>query len=143
MGQYALTVDEVPVDGFWSISVYNAEGYVDQSDPNSNSINSVTATPNPDGSITVNFGECAYDRPNCVPITAGWNYVVRLYRPHPEILDGTWSFPPSEGTGTARPDGRQGTRHEPDVRSWGCEMSGARHRLRTFGPVAAVVATLD
>ncbi len=23
----------------------------------------------------------------------GWNYLVRLYRPRPEILDGTWSFP--------------------------------------------------
>ena len=23
----------------------------------------------------------------------GWNYTVRLYRPHPEILDGSWKFP--------------------------------------------------
>jgi hypothetical protein len=26
----------------------------------------------------------------------GWNYIVRLYRPRPEILDGTWTFPSVE-----------------------------------------------
>jgi hypothetical protein len=26
----------------------------------------------------------------------GWNYIVRLYRPRPEILDGTWTFPAAE-----------------------------------------------
>ena len=52
--------------------------------------------PNADGSITVNFGGCGDDRPNCLPITDGWNYAVRLYRPRPEILDGTWTFPTAE-----------------------------------------------
>lgn len=28
-----------------------------------------------------------------MPITHGWNYLVQLYRPRPEILDGAWSFP--------------------------------------------------
>jgi hypothetical protein len=23
----------------------------------------------------------------------GWNYIVRLYRPRAQILDGTWKFP--------------------------------------------------
>jgi len=35
--------------------------------------------------------EC--DLVSAVPITQGWNYLVRLYRPRPEILDGTWIFP--------------------------------------------------
>jgi hypothetical protein len=26
----------------------------------------------------------------------GWNYMVRLYRPRPEILDGTWKFPEAQ-----------------------------------------------
>jgi hypothetical protein len=26
----------------------------------------------------------------------GWNYVVRLYQPAPEILDGSWTFPDVE-----------------------------------------------
>ncbi len=30
---------------------------------------------------------------NCLPIYAGWNYMVRLYRPRREVLDGTWKFP--------------------------------------------------
>jgi hypothetical protein len=26
----------------------------------------------------------------------GWNYIIRLYRPRPEILTGTWTFPAIE-----------------------------------------------
>ena len=44
------------------------------------------------GSVTVRFGGPG-DEPNHLPITAGWNYLVRLYRPRPEILDGSWTFP--------------------------------------------------
>jgi hypothetical protein len=35
-------------------------------------------------------------RANCLPIMAGWNYVIRLYQPGPEILDGRWTFPDVE-----------------------------------------------
>ena len=28
-----------------------------------------------------------------LPITKGWNYAVRMYRPRKEILDGSWTFP--------------------------------------------------
>ena len=31
--------------------------------------------------------------PNCLPIVAGWNYTVRLYRPRAPILNGSWKFP--------------------------------------------------
>ena len=31
-----------------------------------------------------------------IPIMDGWNYVVRLYRPRAEILDGSWTFPSIE-----------------------------------------------
>lgn len=30
---------------------------------------------------------------DCLPISSGWNYLVRLYRPRQEILDGSWTFP--------------------------------------------------
>ena len=33
---------------------------------------------------------------NCLPVPAGWNYLVRLYRPKPEILTGAWTFPEPE-----------------------------------------------
>jgi len=31
--------------------------------------------------------------PNSVPILKGRNYMVRLYRPRAEVLDGRWKFP--------------------------------------------------
>ena len=31
------------------------------------------------------------DRPNSLPIMEGWNYLVRLYRPRREVVDGTWT----------------------------------------------------
>ena len=91
MGAYELTVRDVPVDGFWSISVYNADGYFEPNDRNAYSVNNITATPNDDGSVTVRFGG-ADDLPNMIPIMDGWNYLVRLYRPRGEILDGSWTF---------------------------------------------------
>jgi len=32
-------------------------------------------------------------RGNCIPITLGWNYAIRMYQPREEILDGSWQFP--------------------------------------------------
>ena len=94
VGAYQLRVRDVPVDGFWSISVYNADGFFEPNDRDSYSVNNITATPNDDGSITVHFG--GDDQPNLIPIMDGWNYIVRLYRPRPEILAGTWKFPTIE-----------------------------------------------
>ena len=91
-----LTVRDVPVDGFWSVSVYNADGFFEPNDRDANSVNNITATPNDDGSITVHFGGCGDVAPNCLPIMDGWNYIVRLYRPRPEVLDGSWTFPSLE-----------------------------------------------
>jgi len=95
-GEYQLTVRDVPVDGFWSISLYNAAGYFEPNDRGAYSINNVTAARDQDGSVTIHFGGCDDGRPNCLPITGGWNYVVRLYRPRAEILDGSWTFPALE-----------------------------------------------
>jgi hypothetical protein len=92
VGRYELTVGDVPVDGFWSISVYNAEGYFEPNDAGVYSVNSVTGIRNDDGSMTVRFGD--HDGlPNSIPVTDGWNYLVRLYRPRDEIINGSWKFP--------------------------------------------------
>ena len=94
---YQLTVKDVPVDAFWSVSVYNAAGYYEKNSQNAYTLNSVTAKKEPDGSIIIRFGGCDRNpdshRDNCLPITNGWNYTVRLYRPRKEILEGKWKFP--------------------------------------------------
>jgi hypothetical protein len=93
---HKLTVDQVPVDGFWSITVYNAEGYLQPNPYNAYSLNNITAAKGADGSIVVQFGGCDGKVSNCLPIMTGWNYMVRLYRPRPEILSGKWTFPEAQ-----------------------------------------------
>jgi hypothetical protein len=93
---YRLTVKDVPVDGFWSVSVYNAQGYFEKNKFDAYTLNNITAKKDPDGSVTIQFGGCDGKVANCLPITPGWNYLVRLYRPRPEILDGKWTFPKAQ-----------------------------------------------
>ena len=58
------------------------------------SVNSVTGTRNDDGSVTVRFVPTGTPAPpNSIPIPEGWNYMIRLYQPHPEILNGSWMPP--------------------------------------------------
>ena len=89
---YTLNVKDVPVDGFWSISLYNGKGFFQENKYNTYSINNITGVKNEDGSMTVHFGGDP-KQSNYLPIMDGWNYIVRLYQPHQDILDGTWNFP--------------------------------------------------
>ena len=81
------------MDAFWSVTIYNEDGYIEENPMGAYSFNNVTAAPNDDGSITIYFGGCEDRRVNCLPISEGWNYAVRMYEPRPEILDGSWTFP--------------------------------------------------
>lgn len=94
---YRLAVPaDVPVNGFWSITVYGADGYIAPNELGVYSLNSVTAQPNADGSVTILFGGCDGGAPNCIPVPPNWNYMVRLYRPGPELLDASWTFPEAQ-----------------------------------------------
>ena len=101
-GTYRVTAKDVPVDGFWSITVYDAEGHFVKNPLDRYSLNSITAEKDADGSVTVQFGGCEDQPANCLPIFPGWNYMVRLYRPRSEILDGTWAFPEAQPGGSGR-----------------------------------------
>jgi hypothetical protein len=96
---HTVTVKDVPVDGFWSVTVYDAKGYLQPNELDAWSVNNLTAKKADDGSVTVQFGGCDGAVPNCLPVTPGWNYLVRLYRPRAEILDGSWTFPEPQAKG--------------------------------------------
>ena len=83
---------DVPVRAFWSVTVYNADGFISENDLGVYSYNNVTAKPNADGSITIHFGGDP-DQINYLPISEGWNYGIRMYEPGDEILNGSWTFP--------------------------------------------------
>jgi hypothetical protein len=89
---YTLTLKDVPVDAFWSVTLYDADGWMPINKYNAYSFNSVTSKRNADGSVTVHFGGDP-KQPNYFPIVKGWNYIVRQYRPRKEILEGKWKVP--------------------------------------------------
>jgi hypothetical protein len=93
---YRLTVEDVPTKDFWSITVYNKDGFFTPNDLNAYSLNDVTAQKSADGSIAIQFGGCDGKVANCLPTPEDWNYMVRLYRPEAQILDGSWKFPVAE-----------------------------------------------
>lgn len=92
---YVLTVKDVPVDGFWSVTVYNAKGFMEKNDHGVYSFNNVTAQKDATGGITIHFGGDPSSA-NYMPITPGWNYIVRLYQPRAELLKSRWKFPDAQ-----------------------------------------------
>jgi hypothetical protein len=95
-GDYELVFKDVPVEAFWSVSVYNARGFFEPNARDLYSVNSVTGDRNDDGSTTVRFVASADGDvpPNAIVAPEGWNYLIRLYRPRAAIIDGGWTPPP-------------------------------------------------
>lgn len=96
VGEYKITVHDVPVEHFWSVTVYNKDGFFEKNKFDSYSVNNITGEKGQDGSITVHFGGCDDGRVNCIPVTEGWNYTARFYGPGDEILSGSYEFPKPE-----------------------------------------------
>lgn len=97
-GDYDLAFTDVPVDAFWSVSVYNARGFFEKNAKDLYTVNSVTAERANDGSITVRLIASTEGQipANAIVTPEGWNYLIRLYRPRAEILDGRWKPPKLE-----------------------------------------------
>ena len=90
---YRMTLRDVPVDAFWSVSIYNRDGFFEPNPYDSYNANSVTARPAADGSVTFDLAPVDDGYDNHLYVMDGWNYTVRLYRPRPAVLDGTWTPP--------------------------------------------------
>jgi hypothetical protein len=88
-----------PVDAFWSITMYDAEGYQVANELDRFAIGDRDQlTYNPDGSldIVIQHTNPGPDRQaNWLPAPTGpLGVTMRLYAPRPEILNGQWAPPP-------------------------------------------------
>ncbi len=85
--QSTTFVDPKNEGGFWSITVYNKEGFLFAK----SNMNSYKAKANEDGSYTVRFG--CDGQENNIDIkneTGAWNAIVRAYRPSQLVQSGKW-----------------------------------------------------
>jgi hypothetical protein len=89
---HKATYDVPDNEAFWSITVYNSNGYMEKE---KNIVNSSNVNLNSDGTFTVYFGsqENCGDVPNRVDVTEGWNFAMRIYRPGESVLNGTYKLP--------------------------------------------------
>ena len=79
--------DPKNVGGFWSITVYDKNGFMFDEVAN---VNSNVATPNDDGTFTVHFG-CGESAVNNLPVrngTGAWNAAMRHYTPSDAVKSG-------------------------------------------------------
>jgi hypothetical protein len=92
---YSATYQVPENNAFWSITVYGNDGFMKTENV---IVNSSTAKMNADGTFTVYFGskEQCGDKPNRLDVTEGWNFLMRIYRPGPSVLDGTYQLPKAE-----------------------------------------------
>jgi hypothetical protein len=88
-----------PVDAFWSITLYDAQGFQVANDLGRFAVSSwMTFNYNPDGSLDLYFqnAEPSPDKEaNWLPAPKGpFNLCMRLYAPKSEALTGKWNPPP-------------------------------------------------
>ncbi|MFV0447449.1 MAG: DUF1254 domain-containing protein [Vibrio sp.] len=82
--QATYQAPEVTGKGFYSLTVYNNDGYIafDRAVLNKNNIKY-----NSDGSFTVSYGNCPKDAPNAMPVAEGWDVMMRIYKPNLSLTE--------------------------------------------------------
>jgi hypothetical protein len=88
-GTYKLSLKNVPCRAFWSVTVYNSDGYISSENYN---INSAFTELEEDGSYVINFGTDSTSK-NYLDTFDGWNFVLRIYEPTELYLSGDWEKP--------------------------------------------------
>ena len=86
-----LTLKNVPNDprAFWSVTVYDAEGFSTGENYN---INSAFAKANEQGDYVIHVGGDK-NQDNYLDIFPGWNAAIRIYSPTDAYFNGSWTPP--------------------------------------------------
>jgi hypothetical protein len=87
-----LTLKDVPAGAFWSVTVYDAEGFPQGDVYN---INSAFAVPEDDGSVIIHFGGDK-GAVNYMDIFDIWEVSLRIYEPTEAYFNGEWVMPELE-----------------------------------------------
>ena len=87
-----LTLKDVPAGAFWSVTVYDADGFPQGDVYN---INSAFAVPEDDGSVVIHFGGDK-GAANYMDIFENWNLSLRIYEPTEAYFSGEWVMPELE-----------------------------------------------
>jgi hypothetical protein len=98
-GRYTFTFQDVPVDGFWSVTIYNRDGYLEPNIYDSYNMNGVTSEAGEDNEIVLNLSPDGDGLTNHLYVMDGWNYALRLYKPQRSAIDKTWTPPSPQQVG--------------------------------------------
>jgi len=98
-GRYTFTFKDVPVDAFWSVTIYNRDGYLEPNPFDSHNRNSMTSAADLNGIVTLNLSPDGEGLTNHLYVMDGWNYALRLYKPHQSVIDKTWRPPTPQPVG--------------------------------------------